>query len=211
MLLSQHDCSRRRFVTSVLKPLSCGGLLASTPVDSAARDSRQLSNLHTNDDLRRYLDYVATRNRISQLLKKSGDSKIGVFWFVQEPAREPELLGSYVYLQQGKRYGLFVDGPDDHVSGWSLVGQIIRQFRDPSLHDSGPMDWPRGRVLFNMATKHFEVGLTKQLLTLQSPQFQTQILNYFRLPREATVFSADPHYAETRFTLAEHGSDERSL
>src|SRR5262249_28725002 len=112
---------------------------------------------------------------------------------------------------QGKRYGLYIDGPDDHGSGWTLVGQVIRQFMDASLQDSGPTDWPRGRVLFNRATKHFEVGLTKQLLAPQSPQFQTEILDYFRLPRGATVFSADPHYAKTRFTLAEHGFHERSL
>jgi hypothetical protein len=202
--------SRRQFVTSVLKPLSCSCLLASTSVVTAAEE-RNRPNDHTDVGLSRYLDYVALRNRIAELLDRSGDPKIGVFWFVQEPIRAPLLLASSVYLQQGKRYGLYIDGPDDHVSGWTSFGRMIRQFMDVSLHDSAPNDWPRGRVLFNTATRFFEVGLTKHLLAPHLSQFQREILDYFRLPKASTVFTADSHYSETRFTLGEHGPRERWL
>ena len=78
----------------------------------------------------------------------------------------------------------------------------------PLLRDSGPKDWPRGRVLFNTAMKHFEVDLNRQLL---APQFTAEILNYFRLPKASTVFSLDPHYAETRFTFGLHGPQDHGL
>ncbi len=96
---------------------------------------------------------------------------------------------------------MYINGPDDHVSFWKTMNPVM----SPLLRDSGPRDWPRGRVLFNTAMKHFEVDLNRQLV---APQFRAEILAYFRLPKASTVFSCDPHYAETRFTFGPQGPEE---
>jgi hypothetical protein len=76
------------------------------------------------------------------------------------------------------------------------------------LHDSGPKDWPRGRVRFNRRVKRFEVYLDKQL---QTPQLEAAIMDHFRLPKAKTSFASDPQYDNARFELGPQGPLERTL
>jgi hypothetical protein len=129
---------------------------------------------------------------------------VGIFWFIQKPGSAPELVALSVALQLGKAYGIYIDGHEDHISLWRTIKRIMR----PLLHDSGPKDSLRGRILFNSAMKHFEVELTRQLL---APQFRAELLNYFRLPEGSTVFKPNPQFAETRFTFGLKDPQERVL
>ncbi len=146
---------------------------------------------------------IARRQRIAKHLRETHTPEVGIFWFIQEAGCAPEIVASSVALPQGKAYGVYIDGREDHASFWRKMKQVI----SPLFRGSGPKDWPRGRVLFNTAMKHFEVDLNRELL---APQFTAEILDYFRLPKASTVFSLDPHYAETRFTFGPHGPQDRS-
>jgi hypothetical protein len=110
---------------------------------------------------------------------------------------------SRVAVQEGKAYGMYIDGPEDHADCWQMWKRCLPTF----FHNSGPKDWPRGRVLFNIAVKHFEVDVCRQLLT---PQRETEIMEYFSLPKASTIFHADPHYAESRFLLGREGPREHA-
>jgi hypothetical protein len=147
---------------------------------------------------------IARRQHIAKQLRKAGAPEVGIFWFIQQPGGAPELIASSVALQLGKAYGVYIDGREDHVGSWGTFMPTMR----PVLRGFGPKDWPRGRVLFNTAMRHFEVDLNKQLL---APQFRAEILDYFRLPKASTVFIPDPHYTETRFTFGPKGPLERAF
>src|SRR5437016_4020797 len=152
-----------------------------------------------------YMDAVAERNLISKRLRKAGAPMVGIFWFIQEPGQRPQLLASGVPVQLGRADGIFMKGLEDHDNFWRNNTRSIKQFPASSLaflQDSGPKDWPRGRVLFNIVEKRFEVHLDKQL---QTPQFEAEILDYFHVPKAEASFASDPHYANARFTLRPGG------
>jgi hypothetical protein len=158
-------------------------------------ESDESPNLARYDTMHDVIATVARRQRIARYLREMNAPEVGVFWFIQRPGFAPELHASSVALQEGKAYGMYIDGPHDHVSAWTWS-----QPMDPWFRDSGPNDWPRGRVLFNVALRHFEVDLTKQLL---QPHFKAEVLRHFHLPDASTVFKPDPHFCNTRFAFQE--------
>jgi len=197
--------SRRGLFISFFNRLSLCGLMSTTSRPSVAEEkSREFSNLARYVTPHDITAAMARRNRIAKYLRETDAPEVGIFWFIQESGGAPKILAFSVALQQGKAYGMYIDSPEDHVSFFRTMKRIM----GPVLHDSGPKDWPRGRVLFNTAMKHFEVDLNKQLL---APHFRAKILDHFRLPEASTVFSPDPHYAETRFTFGSKGPQERAL
>jgi len=203
---STSRCSSRRgLVISFFKRLSWCGLISATSRASVAeKESRAFSTLARYVIPQDITTAITRRQRIAKHLREADAPEVGIFWFIQAPGGAPEIVGSSVAVQQGKAYGVYIDGPEDHVSFWETMNRVM----SPLLRGSGPKDWPRGRVLFNTAMMHFEVDLNRQLLT---PQFIEEILDYFRLPKASTVFSPDPHYAETRFTFGRQGPQERGL
>lgn len=86
--------------------------------------------------------------------------------------------------------------------------EMLKQNLPPFLGDTGPRDWPRGRVLFNTAMKHFEVDVCGQLLTSQREE---EIMECFSLPKDSTVFHADPHFASERFLLGPKDPQLRAM
>jgi hypothetical protein len=128
----------------------------------------------------------------------SAGSKVGIFWFVQEPGASARFVGSGVAVSQGERYGEYINYPGEHSRYWPDVKPCLSSF----FHDHGHKDWPRGRVLYNTKTQAFEVCLNEQL---QTPKFLAEILAYFNLPEAMTSFASDPHYSEARFTLGREG------
>jgi hypothetical protein len=194
--------SRRELVTTFLNRLSwCGLTSASLRPSVAEKASKEFSNLASYATPRDITDAIARRQHIAKHLREAGAPEVGVFWFVQEPGGVPEIIASSVVLQQGKAYGIYIDSPEDHVTFWGTMNRAMSP-----LLGSGPEDWPRGRVLFNTAMRHFEVDLTRQLV---APQFRAEILACFHLLEASTVFKSDPHYAETRFTFGPQGPLDR--
>ena len=173
----------------------------------AARGSVSEQTQKALSKLARYLSphditaAMARRQRLARRLRENQVPEVGIFWFIQEAGGAPAIVASSVALPQGKAYGVYIDGREDHASFWGNMKQAF----SPLFRDFGPKDWPRGRVLFNTAMKHFEVDLNRELI---SHQFTAEILSYFRLPKASTVFSLDPHYAETRFTFGPHGPQD---
>jgi hypothetical protein len=128
---------------------------------------------------------------------------VGIFWFIQEPGQPPTILADTAFAQQGKTEGDYIRGFTNHDNEWRALKRI-RYSKETMrfLDESGPDDWPRGRVVFNTALKRFEVSLDPQL---QTPQFEKEILAYFHLTRDETSFEADPSYAAMRFALGPDG------
>ena len=199
---SAPDCSSRRgLVISFLKRLSWCGLISTSRASVAEKESEAFSKLTSYVTIHDITAAIARRQRIAKHLQEADAPEVGIFWFIQEPGGTPEIIASSVPVQQGKTYGMYINGPDDHISFWRTMSPVM----SPLLHDSGPKDWPRGRVLFNTAMKHFEVDLNRQLV---APEFRAEILAHFRLPKASTVFRSDPHYAETRFRFGPQGPQE---
>jgi len=198
---TERDFSRRRLGIRLLNRLGwCGLLPPASRASIPAVASDECSNLARYDTLHDVIATVARRQRIARHLREVNAPEVGVFWFIQRPKFAPELCAYSVALQEGKAYGMYIDGPHDHDSAWPWS-----QLMDPWFRNSEPRDWPRGRVLFNVGLRHFEVDLTKQLL---QPQFTAEVLRHFHLPEASTVFKPDPHYSKTRFAFNE-GPRER--
>jgi hypothetical protein len=85
--------------------------------------------------------------------------QVGIFWFIQQAGTSPTLLGSGVAIEVGERYGDYINYPGEHSRCWPGVKRRLSQF----FHDSEPKDWPRGRVIYNTKTQHFDVYLNEQL------------------------------------------------
>ena len=193
---AERHFSRRRLGLWLLSRLGwCGLLPAASRASTPEVESDEYPNLARYDTLHDVIATVARRQRIARILRQMKAPEVGVFWFVQRPGTAPELYAFSVALQEGKTYGMYIDGRENHVSAWTQVRRM-----DPFFRDSGPNDWPRGRVLFNVALRHFEVDLAEQLLTLQ---FRAEVVRHFRLPDASTVFMPDPHYSNARFAFKE--------
>jgi hypothetical protein len=158
-----------------------------------------------------YLDEVAERNRMSQRSEKAGAPKVGTFWFIQEEGQAPMLLvASSEFVERGKADGGYIKCPEDPVNNWRSLKRMAGLPGRPLafLQGTGPKDWPRGRAVFNTVTKRFEVYLDQQL---QTPQFEGEILDYFKLPKAETSFASDPDYANARFVVGPRGPRKRAL
>jgi hypothetical protein len=127
--------------------------------------------------------------------------EIGIFWFIQEPGKVPTLLGTGVAVEDGEPYGDYINYPREHSQYWPEIKQRLPSF----FHHCGAKDWPRGRVIYNAKTQHFDVYLNEQL---QTPEFEAEILSYFNLPAAETSFASDPHYARVLFTFDLQDSQE---
>ena len=117
------------------------------------------------------------------------------------------MFGSSEPVELGKKYGIYIDGPDDHHSHWEQLKRVKGlTILSPFLQEFGPDNWPRGRVLFNTALKRFEIDMSHHL---HEPQFMAKILDFFRLPEAFSSFKRDPHYAKTRFIFGPEGPREQ--
>jgi hypothetical protein len=120
--------------------------------------------------------------------------QVGIFWFIQQPGASPTLLASGVPVESGERYGEHINHPGEHLRYW----RGIKLRLSPFFHDCEGRDWPRGRVIYNTRTQRFNVHLNEQL---QAPEFQSEIVSRFNLPKGKTAFASDAHYADARFIL----------
>jgi hypothetical protein len=125
--------------------------------------------------------------------------QVGIFWFIQQPGGFPVILVSGVRLEEAERYGEYLNYPGDHSRLWPGIKQHLTSF----FHDCDYRDWPRGRVIYNIRTRCFEIYLNDQLRT---PEFEAEILANFNLPKAETTFATDPHYIFALYTLVAEGT-----
>jgi hypothetical protein len=130
--------------------------------------------------------------------------EVGIFWFIQQPGTPPRLLRFGVSIENAERYGDYLNHPGEHSRYWPDIKRRLSTF----FHDSEPKDWPRGRVIYNTRTQRFDVFLHEQL---QTPEFEAEILAYFKLPEATSSFASDPHYADVRFTRGSQYPVARTL
>jgi hypothetical protein len=134
--------SRRGLLISLLNRLSwCGFLAASSRASVADEKPKAFSNPAKYLTLHDVTAAIARRQRVARDPGERNSPRVGIFWYIPKPGRAPELVASYVALQQGKAYGMCIDGPEDHVSYWLAIKRIL----GAPLDDSDPKRlaaWP---------------------------------------------------------------------
>ena len=92
------------------------------------------------------LALIAERNHISKRLHEVTTQVASLF--VQDVGQPPTLRGDFV--QQGKTNGIYITSHMGHASWWRNIKRNLHFAPGLAfLSDSGPNDWPRGRVVFN--------------------------------------------------------------
>ena len=130
---------------------------------------------------------------------ESGSStipKVGIFWFIQEPGRvsDASCFRSAHRRRRAIRRAHQLSRANTYATGARLGSASI-----PLFHDCEWQGLARGAASFtNTETQRFDVCLNEQL---QTPEFQSEILSCFNLPKSETSFASNPHYADTRFEL----------
>jgi hypothetical protein len=106
---------------------------------------------------------------------------VGVFW-----VWNGEVLASPVSLGAADQNRGFVDSPENHVDVWP---RFQKQHSD--LFDLEYFAIPRGRVVYNEATRRFTVYLDNALM---KPGIQDELRIVFGLSESITDYERDDHY-----------------
>ena len=134
---AERHFSRRQLGIRLLDRLGwCGLLPAASRASIPEVESDECSNLARYDTLHDVIATVARRQCVVRHLREMNAPEVGVFWFIQRPGFAPELYASSVALQEGKAYGMYIDGPEDQrlcLGSAPADGSLVRRFRAERL------------------------------------------------------------------------------
>jgi hypothetical protein len=125
---------------------------------------------------------------------------VGIFWRIQTSATAPVLLVDFVPVENAEPYGDFlIHG--GHYEFWSRASKLnVPELRNRGLPEavkwSEYEEWPRGRVVFHVPTKHFILYADRKL---QSARTISLIVERFGLPKNRVNVRGDAHYTSVRF------------
>ena len=124
---------------------------------------------------------------------------VGPFWVVEVDQRVA-IIALAVVLEQADTYGDMLTVDTGHLEHWSRLGRLgVRALREAGV-PTAPVwseyeEWPRGRVLFDLAAGRFVVRADKQL---HRPEFLRLIADRFQIPLDASAILSDDHYRSVR-------------
>ena len=124
---------------------------------------------------------------------------VGPFWVVEVDQRAA-IIALAVVLEQADTYGDMLTVDTGHLEHWSRLGRLgARALREAGIPTSSVWseydEWPRGRVLFDLAAGRFVVRADKQL---HRPVFLRLIADRFQIPIDASTILCDDHYRSVR-------------
>jgi hypothetical protein len=118
---------------------------------------------------------------------------LGIFWVVQKSNGEARLLAVGCPMDQAEPYGdclTYGPGHYDTWAQWRRDRTLDPAFR-AIIRLSEYEDWPRGRIVFELARDVFIIYADRKLMT---PAMITRIETQFHLPGERTEVQSDFHY-----------------
>jgi hypothetical protein len=121
---------------------------------------------------------------------------LGIFWMVQTPNGEVNLLTASCPLDQAEPYGDCLTYSPGHYETWAhwrrdkTVDPALRALVRSYEYE----DWPRGRIVFYRARDLFILYADRKLLT---PATVARIEAKFHLLAERTEVQSDWHYQST--------------
>jgi hypothetical protein len=126
------------------------------------------------------------------------DARVGIYWGIIRPADDLELITDMTSLSEAEQYGEFLTHPRGHYEVWEAWRQSgprgLAKLKLPEL-----ITWteyetpPRGRVVYNTATRHFIIYADRRL---QRSSFMQKIVDRFGLNSTAFSVMSDAHYSE---------------
>ena len=130
----------------------------------------------------------------------SGAGTIGIFWFYKD-----RLMALQTPVSEGERRGVKVDSPLAHSEEWP---RVVREHKAANriLTILEYDEVPRGRVLYDMRARCFDIYLDRALLDSTRREFGPQpevrdaLLAAFCLQEERVVLRTDPHYDTCMWT-----------
>jgi hypothetical protein len=121
---------------------------------------------------------------------------LGIFWMVQTPNGEVNLLSASCPLGQAEPYGDYLTYGLGHYETWAhwhrdrTVDPTLRAIVRSYEYE----DWPRGRIVFDRSRDLFIIYADRKLLT---PATTALIQAQFHLPADRTEVASDWHYQST--------------
>ena len=121
---------------------------------------------------------------------------VGIFWLVQTPNGEVNLLSASCPLDQAEPYGNCLTYGPGHYETWAhwrrdrTVEPALRALVRSYEYE----DWPRGRIVFDQSRDLYIIYADRKLLT---PATIARLETQFLLPTERTEIQSDLHYKST--------------
>jgi hypothetical protein len=125
-----------------------------------------------------------------------GTPHVGIFWLVQTLKGETRLLAATCPLDQAEPYGNCLTYGPGHFETWAhwrrdeAVDPALRALVRSYEYE----DWPRGRIVLDLARDVFIIYADRKLLT---PATITRLETQFQLPEERAEIQSDLHYQST--------------
>ena len=118
---------------------------------------------------------------------------LGIFWVLQMPNGEAQLLAVGCPMDQAETYGDCLTYGPGHYETWAQwrrgthIDPVLRAIVRAYEYE----DWPRGRIVFDRSRNLFILYADSKLLT---PATIGRIETQFHLPAERTEVQSDLHY-----------------
>ena len=122
---------------------------------------------------------------------------VGIFWGILDAEKNLVLLADKTPIEHAEAYGENVTHPIGHYEFWDGLRRLgARALVEHGLPEkiswSEYEDFPRGRVIYSLNSKHFVIFADKRL---QKRNFIEQLVAAFEIPNEKYVVRSDPHYS----------------
>lgn len=138
--------------------------------------------------------FARDRSRI-----KTGDivtGSVGIFWGIPEPGGSWIILVDAASLANAEPYGDFLTHPRGHYEVWTQwqktrTAPVTNRFILQAIADHEYEFFPRGRIVYNTATRGFILYADRRLQQIATI---TAIANEFGLTLGAFVVRSDAHY-----------------
>ena len=115
-----------------------------------------------------------------------GGPCVGIFWCHDNKVFGVRALASSLAVVEGR-----VDLDCGHAAHWD--DPLCERPRDAAFEEFEYVDFPRGRVIFDVVHTLFIVYADRRILTSRRRQ---AVIEFFRLPPHRVRWRLDPHYVD---------------
>lgn len=120
------------------------------------------------------------------LVENYRNAKVGIWWWTGN-----EILARDCYYEDGENDGQYIQysNTENHLTLWN---NIRKEYNDKNLMDKGYKYLERGRVIYNIRSRVFEIICSEEVV--YDDKFRKACVNYFNLNGCRHDFIALNHY-----------------